>query len=121
MTVYVAPPQCGAAERDLDRFGGRTDSLRVRLVCLEDAEKGGRLDLATVGANARRAVEDSSAVGYIEAPGPAIRFSQPILEEARVPLVRSGSGATSMARLLDAIQAAGTSDGLREAVADELE
>ena len=50
--------------------GGRAGELRVRLVCLADAEAGGRLDLATVGANARRATEDSSAVGYIEAPGP---------------------------------------------------
>ena len=77
--------------------------------------------MATVGANARRAIEDSSAVGYIEAPGPAVRHSVPILEEAKIAVVESGSGAASMGRLLDAIRAAGTASGLREAVGDELE
>jgi branched-chain amino acid transport system substrate-binding protein len=122
VTVYVVPPQCEGAERDLERYGGKAGQLRVKLVCLENAKSSdGRLDLATVGANARRAVEDSSTVGYIEAPGRAVRFSLPILEEAQIPLVETGSGATSMARLLDAIQAAGTSSGLRETVGEELE
>jgi hypothetical protein len=121
VTVYVAPPQCKGAERVLEHSGGRAGPLRVRAICLQWAERGGRLDLATVGANARRAIEDSSAVGYIEAPGPAVRHSVPILEEAKIAVVESGSGAASMNRLLDAIRAAGTSSGLREAVGDELE
>jgi hypothetical protein len=121
VTVYVAPPQCEGAERVLDRSGDRAGELRVKLICLEDAQAGGRLDLATVGANARRAVEDSSTVGYVEAPGPAVHFSVPILEEAGIAVVETGSGATSMGRLLDAIQAVGTPAGLREAVGDELE
>jgi hypothetical protein len=121
VSVYVVPPQCEGAERDLKGAGGRAGTLRVRIVCLERAEKGGRLDLATVGANARRAVEDSSTVGYVEAPGPGARYSVPILEEAEIAVVENGSGATSMGKLLDAIQAAGTPSGLREAVGDELE
>jgi hypothetical protein len=121
VSVYVAPPQCAGAERVLERSGGMAGTLHVRVVCLERAEKGGRLDLATVGANARRAVEDSSTVGYVEAPGPAVRHSVPILEEAGIAVVENGSGAVSMARLLEAIKAAGTASGLREAVGDELE
>jgi hypothetical protein len=121
VAVYAVPPQCVGAKRDLDRFGKRAGELRVRLVCLDDAQSGGRLDLAIVGANARRAVEDSSTVGFIEAPGRAARFSQSILKEAAIPLVDNESGATSMARLLDAIQAAGTASGLREAVSQGLE
>jgi hypothetical protein len=121
VTVYVAPPQCQGAKRVLDRFGDRAGELRVKLICLEDAQAGGRLDLATVGANARRAVEDSSAVGYIEAPGPTVRYSVPILEEAKIAVVENGSGATSMGQLLKAIKAAGTASGLREAVGEKLE
>ncbi len=121
VTVYAVPPQCQGAERDLNRFNGRAGRLRVRALCLDATSAGGRLDLATVGANARHAIEDSSTVGYIEAPGPANRFSRPILEEAQISLVESGSGATSMARLLDAIEAVGPTDGLREAVGKELE
>jgi hypothetical protein len=121
VTVYVVPPQCGGARSVLDRSGGRAGELRVRLICVADAEAGGGLNLATVGANARRAIEDSSAVGYIEAPGPAARHSVPILEEAKITVVESGSGAASMNMLLDAIRAAGTASGLREAVGDELE
>ena len=60
-------------------------------------------------------------MGYVEAPGPAVRHSVPILEEAKIAVVESGSGAVSMTRLLDAIRAAGTASGLREAVGDELE
>ena len=89
MTVYVAPPQCEGARRVLDRSGNRAGELRVKLICLEDPQAGGRLNLATVGANARRAVEDSSAVGYIEAPGPAVRYSVPILEEAKIPYLNA--------------------------------
>jgi hypothetical protein len=121
VSVYVTPPQCDGAKRVLDRSGHRAGELRVKLICLEDAQAGGRLDLATVGANARRAVEDSSTVGYIEATGPGVRYSVAILEEAKIAVVENGSGATSMGRLLDAIQAAGTSSGLREVVGDELE
>jgi hypothetical protein len=121
VTVYVVPPQCEGAKRVLDRFGDRAGELRVKSICLEDAQAGGRLNLATVGANARRAVEDSSTVGYIEAPGPGVRYSVPILEEAKIAVVENGSGATSMGQLLEAIKAAGTASGLREAVGDELE
>jgi hypothetical protein len=78
--------------------------------------KGGRLDLATTGANARRAVEDSTAVGYLEAPGPAIAFTRPILDEAQVALIVEGSGGRGMATILDALRARGDAESPREAV-----
>jgi hypothetical protein len=101
VTVYAVPPQCVGARRDLENFHGKAGRLRVRLVCLKAAERAGRLDLATVGANARRAIEDSGSVAYLEAPGRGTRFSQPILEEARIALISTHSGATSMGRVLD--------------------
>jgi hypothetical protein len=78
------------------------------------------LDLAQIGANARRATEDSTTVAYLEEAGPATRFSAPILEEAEIAQLTSNSGAASMARLLRAINHAGSSDSLRHSVRDEL-
>lgn len=116
VSVYAAAPQCAGAERDLERFGGRAGELRVRLICLEPAEANGRLDLATVGANARRAVEDSSSVAYVAAAGPALRFIEPVLDEAEVPLFNAQSGATSMGEILDLLASWDSSEGPRETV-----
>ena len=80
---------------------------RVRVTCTEPVEGGGRLDLAAAGANARRAIEDSTAVAYIEAPGPAIPFTRPILDEAEVALIVGRSGASGMATILDASRSRG--------------
>jgi hypothetical protein len=103
VTAYVAAPLCGEAKRELAREGARAGDLRVRLLCLAGTGSAGDLDLAAVGANARRATEDSSAVGYLEPPGPAGRFSRPILEAAGVAVVTSNSGEVAMGRLLSAI------------------
>lgn len=116
VTVYVVPPQCVGAMGDLDNFHGKAGRLRVRLVCLQAAERDGRLDLATIGANARRAIEDSSSVAYIEAPGRGTRFSQPILEEARIALISTHSGATSMGRVLDDLSRWDPDESPRESV-----
>jgi len=120
VTAYVAAPLCAEAKRELERHGPEAGGLRVRLFCLEATGDAGKLDLATVGANARRATEDSTAVGYLEAPGTAVRFSRPILEEAGIATVVDASGARAMNRLLDAIAAADTGS-LRQSVSDALE
>lgn len=66
-----------------------------------------RLDLATVGANARQATEDSTAVAYLEAPDPkAARFTHPILEAAEIPWIADSSGKAAMKKLLKLLQAA---------------
>jgi hypothetical protein len=92
----------------------------VEAVCLSRVESKGRLDLATVGANARRATQDSTTVAYLEAPGRGNEFADPILETAEVPWITSSSGRAAMARLLRAIDAAGTSGSLRTSVSDQL-
>jgi hypothetical protein len=80
------------------------------------------LKLATIGANARRATEDSTAVGYIGEPTKAAsRFSEPILEAAGIAQLPEVSGAIAMRKLLKAVEEAGGSGSLRESVHDELE
>jgi hypothetical protein len=119
VTAYVAAPLCGDAKRELADQGARAGDVQVRLFCL--ARTGGRrLDLAAVGANARRASEDSSSVGYLEQPGPAARFSATILEAAGIAQVEDNSGATAMARLLRALREA-DSGSPREAVREALD
>ena len=119
VSVYVAPPLCGEAKRELARENGGAGEVRVRAICLPGVESGGRLDLAATGANARRATEDSASVAFLEAPGPANQFSRPILDEAGIAWVNASSGAVAMKRLLGAIEAADTSS-LRDAVRDAL-
>jgi hypothetical protein len=120
VTVYVSAPLCAEAERALGR-SGQPDSVRVRIICLADAEDPGRLDLATIGSNARRAVEDSRTVAYIGDPtAPATRFSRPILEEANIAQLPEVSGSVAMSRVLRAIERAGDSGSPRESVHDAL-
>ena len=118
VSVYADAPLCAGAHRELADESGRAGSVRVRLVCLESARDGTRLDLATVGANARRATEDSTSVGYLEVPARP-SFSRPILESAGVAWVSARSGSAAMARLLRAIRDAG-SGSLRESVREDL-
>jgi hypothetical protein len=120
VTVYAGARVCSQAKNELSRSGPRAGSVRVRVVCTDPVETKGRLDLAATGANARQAVEDTSSIAYLEAPGPATRFISPILEEANIALVTTSSGATGMATILQVVRDAGSSAGLRESVRDEL-
>lgn len=98
VTAYVAAPLCAEAE------GGPAGDVRVQVLCLDPVERAGRLDLAQVGANARRATEDSTTIAYIEQKGPAGRFSQPIVDAAAIAWVESSSGASTMQRVLTAVE-----------------
>jgi len=120
VSVYVGAPLCPGARRELARERGRAGDAHVRAVCLAQAEHAGRLALATVGANARRATEDSTAIAFLQPPGPAVRFSQPILESAGIASVKASSGAVAMGRVLHAI-AESDSTSLRDAVREALE
>jgi branched-chain amino acid transport system substrate-binding protein len=116
LSVYVDASLCGEAKRQLQSADARAGEFRVRLHCLaRSSGAGGSLNLAAVGANARRASEDSTTIAYLEPPGPAARFSTPILEAAGIPSVRADSGAGGMAAVLGAIRAA-DSGALRESV-----
>jgi hypothetical protein len=122
VTVYAAAATCGQAQRALENEGGRVGSLRIRVHCLPGVEKDGRFNLATIGANARRATEDSSTVAYIGEVEPrATRFSETILAEAGIAQLPNMPGSQAMHKLFDAIRGADTSSGsLRESVRDEL-
>jgi hypothetical protein len=121
VAVYAAAPLCSGAKQGLARAGGTAGSVHLRLVCLAPERSGRRIDLATVGANARRAAEDSTAVAYLEASDPAAnRFARTILESADLGWSEASSGAVAIRRVLRAISAAG-SGSLREAVREALE
>ncbi len=118
VSVYVGSSLCPAAKRTLASGGSEAGDLHVRVVCLAPVVAGGRIDLASAGANARRATEDSAAVAFLEAPGPATRFSRTIVEAAEIAWVEGSSGAGEMKRVLAAIGEAGGSvrDSVRESL-----
>ncbi|MCW2988322.1 MAG: hypothetical protein JWM24_1260 [Solirubrobacterales bacterium] len=118
VAAYVEAPLCAGAKRELAKAGPGAGSVEVRAICLDEVRRRGRLDLAAVGANARRASEDSAAIAYLEAPiTPS--FSRPIVEAAGIAVIRADSGAAAMARLLVAVRNAG-SGSLRDAVREAL-
>lgn len=122
MSVYVAAPLCAGAERELTRNGDEAGDVRIRVVCLPSAESSRKLDLAQIGANARRATEDATAIGYIGEPTrSATRFSEPIIEAAGIAQLTETSGAAGMKKLLRAVGEAGDAGSLRASVDDALE
>jgi hypothetical protein len=118
VTAYVEAPLCAGARRALGREGAEAGSVRVRAVCLADSRDGGGQNLATVGANARRATENAETVAYLETPATP-SFSRPIVEAAEIPVIRSTSGERAMEQLLGAI-AEGGSGSLRDSVSEAL-
>jgi hypothetical protein len=118
--AYVGASLCAGAKRELSRQGGQAGEVHVDAVCLAEPRRGARLDLATVGANARRATEDSTAIAYVEADGPASRFSQPIVEAAGIAWTRASSGAGAIRRILHAVAEADLGS-LRDSVREALE
>jgi hypothetical protein len=121
VSVYVAAPLCGAAKAELAAHGAAAGSFHVAERCLAPSEKaGGGVDLATNGANSRRATEDTSAVAALEPPGPGTKFSSAILESAGIPLVVNRSAGKGMKRIIEAIESAGTGN-VRESVGEALE
>ncbi len=122
VTAYVAASLCVDAEEELARSDGKAGDFEVRAICLPSARERDKLNLSTVGANARKATEDSTTVAYLEAVEPrAARFTHPILESAEIAWISNSSGQKAMARLLAAIERSGDSGKLRESVGDELE
>ena len=119
VAAYVEAPLCAGAKRELAREGGRASDLDVHAVCLKSVDDGGHTDLAQVGVNARRATEDSAAIGYIEPPATP-SFSRPIVEAANIAVIRTSSGRKAMAQLLHAIAEADDSGSLRDAVRQNL-
>lgn len=120
VSVYVAAPLCAAAKAELAAHGAAAGSFHVTARCLAPSERaGGGVDLATNGANSRRATEDTSAVATLEPPGPATRFSRAILESASIPLVVNASAHEGMKQIIEAIASA--TSNVRESVKEALE
>ena len=117
MTVYVSGEQlCQDARQELNSSNKRAGSFHIRMICLEG---GGTL--AATGANARRATEDSSTVGYLTEPDPTqASFSRSILDAANITQLANVSGAAAMADLLRAIRQANDDSDLRQSVYEAL-
>jgi hypothetical protein len=107
VTVYVSLPLTGPRGADgrdaadgarlaLEQVGGKAGSLDVRARLLDDA-KGRSWDPVAVGANARQAVQDSSAAAYVgELDSEPTRASVPITNDAGLVQVSPGAGAVDL-------------------------
>jgi hypothetical protein len=121
-TVYVAAGACDQAKRALGNEGERVGSLRVRVACVPSTEEAGRFDLAQIGANVRRATEDSTTIAYVGELDPtSVRFSETILEAAGIAQLPEMPGSKAVHKLLPAIEQALDEGGnLRQSVYDQL-
>ncbi|HVD37528.1 MAG TPA: hypothetical protein VNC15_01710 [Solirubrobacterales bacterium] len=126
--VYVSAPLRGpeaeagrrlcAEAREQTRQGKGGEGRELRVVCLDASGDGGGWTLAQVGANARRATEDSSAVAYVEEPNPAARKqSRPIVEAAGIAELGGLSGREAVAKVVKAMEE-GDASQPRDAVFD---
>jgi hypothetical protein len=107
---------CAGAREEASRSGGMVGDLKLAVVCLDAAGKAGRWTLAQVGANARRATEDSTAVAYVGEPDPRARKqSRPIVAAAEIAEIGGVSGEKAVAEVVAAIRD-GDADHPRDAV-----
>ena len=131
LNVYVSAPLSGVeAEigrkvcdeaRQAVRRAGEPGGFELRVVCLDAAGLEGRWTLAQVGANARRATEDSTAVAYLAEPEwAARRQSLPIVEAAGIAELSGMSGRAAITAVATAIEES-DSDDPRRAVFDAVE
>jgi len=117
VTVYAGAGVCADAKSTLERRGDEAEGVRVRIECLSPTkEGGGGLDLAAVGADARRAVEDSTSVAVLVERGRANDFARPILDEAELALIATSSGAKAMTEVLKALDSRDSDEAPRASV-----
>jgi ABC-type branched-subunit amino acid transport system substrate-binding protein len=112
--VYVSLPLTGprAAEGNdaadgarlaLEQAGGEAGTLQVEASFLDDA-KGAGWDPIAVGANARSAAQDSSAVAYIgELDSQPTRASVPITNDAGIVQISPTAGAVDLTRSVEGV------------------
>jgi hypothetical protein len=107
---------CAGGREEASRSGDEVGDLKLEVVCLDAAGKGGRWTLAQVGANARRATEDSTAVAYVGEPDPRARKqSRPIVAAAEIAEIGGVSGEEAVSAVVAAIRD-GDEDHPRDAV-----
>jgi hypothetical protein len=122
VTAYVSAQLCEQAKARLRERGPLAGEVRLRVACLPDAGRSsGELDLAALGAGARRVTEDSSAVAFAESAGQANRIVPPIVEAAGIAITYTSSGALAINRIVRALESAGDADSIREGVAEEMD
>ena len=138
VAVYVSLPLTGPRGADgrdaadgarlaLEGARGKAGSLRVTARYLDDA-RGRTWDPVAVGANARAAVQDSSAAAYIgELDSEPTRASVPITNNAGLVQVSPGAGAVDLTRPAagypdtpDRYQPSGSADFARTVPADDV-
>jgi ABC-type branched-subunit amino acid transport system substrate-binding protein len=112
--VYVSLPLTGprAAEGNdaadgtrlaLEQAGGEAGTLAVEASFLDDAH-GASWDPIAVGANARSAAQDSSAVAYIgELDSQPTRASVPITNDAGIVQISPTAGAVDLTRSVEGV------------------
>jgi ABC-type branched-subunit amino acid transport system substrate-binding protein len=110
--VYVSLPLTGpradegrdaadGARLALEQAGGRAGELEVEARFLDDA-KGAAWNPVAVGANARSAAQDSSAVAYIgELDSEPTRASVPITNDAGIVQISPTAGAVDLTRSVE--------------------
>ncbi len=107
---------CAGAREEAVRSSGKVGDLKLEVVCLDAAGKGGRWTLAQVGADARRATEDATAVAYVGEPDRRARKqSRPIVAAAEIAEIGGVSGEEAVAEVVAAIRD-GDEDHPRDAV-----
>lgn len=121
VTAYVEEPLCGGKGEEASVSPpGADGGFEVRFECLADPRGRQGIELATVGANARRASEDSSTVAFLELEQPRVnRFTHPILEAAGIGWIAAASRPQAEKRLF-AVLAGADSDSLRRDVREGL-
>jgi branched-chain amino acid transport system substrate-binding protein len=117
LRVYVSVPLHGAraaegeaiqdgARLALADAGGRVGRFRIRAVYLDDSDAGG-WSIARTAANARRAAQDTAAIGYVgDVDSGATKVSLPITNQAEIAQISPASGAVDLTR----VSSAGGSD-----------
>jgi hypothetical protein len=130
VNVYVSAPLrgdegiagrrlCEEARAQASRGSGDED-LKLRVVCLDASGPGGRWTLAQVGANARRATQDSTAIAYVGEPDPQARKqSGPIVAAAEIAQIGRAGGREAVAQIQAALRESDSADP-RDAVFDVL-
>ena len=108
--MYVGLPLSGERQAEgkaiadgsrlaLARAGGHAGTYAIRARYLDDTGGGRRWSLAASAGNARRAAEDSAAVGFIgDLDSGATRASLPITNQAGIVQISPGSTAVDLTR-----------------------
>lgn len=114
VTIYVSAPLSGeraaegraiiaGAKAALAEAGGLAGEVKVSAVYLDDTGGGERWDPVATAENAREAVQDSSAIGFIgDLDSGATRISLPITNQADMVQISPGASAVDLTRRVSA-------------------